>query len=118
MTILSMTLVLLAIFLYEQFIDFTQIILRPKTEIFSTQRPKNGDFQYSAACLSIICESFLLNGIIVECCLMLNKNVYMNMNYSYPPTMYEFLVDLHFLAHLSRRLIGELIGYSWSGVRP
>ena len=25
---------------------------------------------------------------------------------------------LHFLAHLSRRLIGELIGYSWSGVRP
>ena len=23
-----------------------------------------------------------------------------------------------FLAHLSRRLIGELIGYSWSGVRP
>ena len=22
------------------------------------------------------------------------------------------------LAHLSRRLIGELIGYSWSGVRP
>ena len=25
---------------------------------------------------------------------------------------------LIFLAHLSRRLIGELIGYSWSGVRP
>ena len=24
---------------------------------------------------------------------------------------------LCFLAHLSRRLIGELIGYSWSGVR-
>ena len=23
-----------------------------------------------------------------------------------------------FLAHLSRRLIGELIGYQWSGVRP
>ena len=23
-----------------------------------------------------------------------------------------------FLAHLSRRLIGELIGYSWFGVRP
>ena len=23
-----------------------------------------------------------------------------------------------FLAHLSRRLIGELIGYSWSGIRP
>ena len=23
-----------------------------------------------------------------------------------------------FLAHLSKRLIGELIGYSWSGVRP
>ena len=22
------------------------------------------------------------------------------------------------LAHLSQRLIGELIGYSWSGVRP
>ena len=25
---------------------------------------------------------------------------------------------LLYLAHLSRRLIGELIGYSWSGVRP
>ena len=25
---------------------------------------------------------------------------------------------LPFLAHLSQRLIGELIGYSWSGVRP
>ena len=25
---------------------------------------------------------------------------------------------LSFLAHLSQRLIGELIGYSWSGVRP
>ena len=25
---------------------------------------------------------------------------------------------LRFLAHLSQRLIGELIGYSWSGVRP
>ena len=24
----------------------------------------------------------------------------------------------YFLVHLSRRLIGELIGYSWSGVRP
>ena len=23
-----------------------------------------------------------------------------------------------FLAHLSRRLINELIGYSWSGIRP
>ena len=23
-----------------------------------------------------------------------------------------------FLAHLSQRLVGELIGYSWSGVRP
>ena len=23
-----------------------------------------------------------------------------------------------FLAHLSRRLIGELIGYSWCGIRP
>ena len=27
-------------------------------------------------------------------------------------------VTLHLLAHLSRRLIGELIGYSWSSVRP
>ena len=25
---------------------------------------------------------------------------------------------IRFLAHLSRRLIGELIGYPWSGVRP
>ena len=31
-----------------------------------------------------------------------------------------FNEDIHnnFLAHLSQRLIGELIGYSWSGVRP
>ena len=29
----------------------------------------------------------------------------------------SFLV-FPFLAHLSQRLIGELIGYSWSGVRP
>ena len=28
----------------------------------------------------------------------------------------DFLSD--FLAHLSQRLIGELIGYPWSGVRP
>ena len=27
-------------------------------------------------------------------------------------------IKLGFLAHRSRRLIGELIGYSWSGVRP
>ena len=26
--------------------------------------------------------------------------------------------DLQFLAHLSQRLIGELIGYLWFGVRP
>ena len=25
---------------------------------------------------------------------------------------------MYILAHLSRRLVGELIGYSWSGVRP
>ena len=29
-----------------------------------------------------------------------------------------FRTVLRFLAHLSQRLIGELIGYSWSGVRP
>ena len=28
------------------------------------------------------------------------------------------LEHLSFLAHLSQRLIGELIGYSWSAVRP
>ena len=28
------------------------------------------------------------------------------------------VVHRSFLAHLRRRLIGELIGYSWSGVRP
>ena len=32
----------------------------------------------------------------------------------------EKLKNIHmiYLAHLSQRLIGELIGYSWSGVRP
>ena len=33
----------------------------------------------------------------MECCLNLNKNVYINMNYSYPPTMYEFLVEKYYL---------------------
>ena len=28
------------------------------------------------------------------------------------------ILAVHFLAHLSRRLIGELIGYPWSVVRP
>ena len=28
------------------------------------------------------------------------------------------LLKVDFMAHLSRRLICELIGYSWSGVRP
>ena len=28
------------------------------------------------------------------------------------------LLETDFLAHLSQRLIGELIGYSWSGVHP
>ena len=35
--------------------------------------------------------------------------------------MHELASIIHsitFLAHLSQRLIGELIGYSWSGVRP
>ena len=36
----------------------------------------------------------------MECCLILNKNVYMNMNYSYPPTMYKFLVENHYLHFL------------------
>ena len=32
---------------------------------------------------------------------------------------YIFIFELlPFLAHLSQRLIGELIGYPWSGVRP
>ena len=30
----------------------------------------------------------------------------------------KVLIALVFLVHLSQRLIGELIGYSWSGVRP
>ena len=29
-----------------------------------------------------------------------------------------FNMQITLLAHLSQRLIGELIGYSWSGVRP
>ena len=27
-------------------------------------------------------------------------------------------IHMIFLAHLSQRLIGELIGYQWSGIRP
>ena len=33
------------------------------------------------------------------------------------PTLPCYL-GICFLAHLSQRLIGELIGYSWSGIRP
>ena len=33
----------------------------------------------------------------MECCLILNKNVYLNMNYSYLPTMYEFQVEKYYL---------------------
>ena len=37
-------------------------------------------------------------------------------------TFYKMYASINFircfLAHLSQRLIGELIGYSWSGVRP
>ena len=32
-------------------------------------------------------------------------------------TVYKTIVPLFFLAHLSQRLIDELIGYSWSGIR-
>ena len=44
------------------------------------------------------------------------------MNYSYPTTMYESILAQIYvfrvlLAHLSQRIIGELIGYSWSGAR-
>ena len=37
----------------------------------------------------------------------------LSVSFSSDPTVWIIL-----LAHLSRRLIGELIGYSWSGVRP
>ena len=39
-------------------------------------------------------------------------------SYSDPSTIDQLYCKCCFLAHLSRRLIGELIGYSWSGVRP
>ena len=42
-----------------------------------------------------------------------------NMKNSKSPGNDGFTTEfLKFLAHLSQRLIGELIGYSWSGVRP
>ena len=34
------------------------------------------------------------------------------------PLLLKELIIIFLLAHLSRRLIGELIGYSWSGVSP
>ena len=34
-----------------------------------------------------------------------------------PPVLEKKIFE-GFFAHLSRRLIGELIGYSWSGVHP
>ena len=40
------------------------------------------------------------------------------MKYIWYFTEKEKKVNFFLLAHLSHRLIGELIGYSWSGVRP
>ena len=53
MAILSRKYILLAILMYEQFIHNTQIDLRTNTYTV---------FEYSAACLSLICE--LLPGLI------------------------------------------------------
>ena len=39
------------------------------------------------------------------------QTVLLHLNYS------QYVCDVLLLAHLSQRLIGELIGYPWSGVR-
>ena len=81
MAILSRRLIILAIMLYEKLIHHMKINLSPNTVL-----------EYTAMCLSVIFE--LLPGLIcLQCCSMLgelfDKNVYMNMNYSYPTTVYE-----------------------------
>ena len=49
---------------------------------------------------ALIAENGMLNFFLIYCLLLFKD------------------ISLDFLAHLSQRLIGELIGYSWSGVRP
>ena len=75
---LSRRLIILTILLYNQFIHHTQINLRPN--------------KHSAACLSVIFElhpALTPFASLWHAGRILDKNVNINMNYSYPTTMYE-----------------------------
>ena len=60
-------------------------------------------------------------GFIVLACLYLLKSCFIIEFLKKLKTKHFLFTSkqfLNLLAHLSQRLIGELIGYSWSGVRP
>ena len=85
MAILSRRLILLAILLEEQFINHTQINLRPNKQFF----------EHSAACSSVTIE--LLPALVPfaplwHAALIFDKNVNLYMNYSYPSTMCESIL--------------------------
>ena len=89
MTLLSRRLIHLAIFCMSNL----SIIHR----LFDAQTWKF--LKYSGACLSVICFRYFLVLFRLGHCDMLcdfSKNVYMNMNFSYPPTIYKFLVEKYF----------------------
>ena len=98
MAILSRRLILLAILLYEQFVHHTQINLRPNTQLLSTQQHAYQSFLIT----------FWFNSVCVTEPRSVNfrENIYINMNYSYPTTMYEsifaqmyiFIVEKYFFA--------------------
>ena len=92
MAILSWRRIPLAILLSEHFKYLTQITLRPNKQLLSTLQHANQSF------LSCFLVVYGLAGWTLE------KNIYMNMNYKYPTTiwvsfvaqMYIFLVETYF----------------------
>ena len=65
----------------------------------------------STYCICSLSECITQLGKLAEC---ISLSFFISLNTVY----YEEPRYLGLLAHLSQRLIGELIGYSWSGVRP
>ena len=96
MAILSRRRIPLAIFIYEQFIQFTQITLRPNTQLLSTLQHAIQSF--------LVTSWFYFACNIVTRWANLEKNIYIIMNYNYPTTIwesifaqtYKFLVEFFF----------------------
>ena len=84
MAILSRRLILLAILLYEQFIHYTQINLRPNKQLLVTQQQAYQSFLVTSWFDSVC--------VIVACWVNFSKNVEMKLNYRYPTAMYESIL--------------------------